>query len=113
MENIPSGIYVIVGAFIGSLTSIITLTIQRKFEIRKELTKTAFELAKYDHSCQVENAKLQIQSGKPKIVAPVESYFLYYHSIIKTLSAGKLDTDKKMSELKAKHNDFQDKMYNN
>ncbi|NOQ28272.1 MAG: hypothetical protein GQ564_23155 [Bacteroidales bacterium] len=73
-----NGIAIIIGTIIGGSISLIGIYFQQKWHFRRDLIKTAYELALNDFNTVKDNVKKE--GG---IVAPLESFVTYYIEYLK------------------------------
>ncbi|QSX35609.1 hypothetical protein [Shewanella sedimentimangrovi] len=77
----------LVGAIIGALSSIITITIQQRSQSKREKMKLASEMVENDRKFSYELAKAK---GKPYSLPPVSVYQHYHFEILTALEKGNI-----------------------
>ena len=75
----------LIGAFIGALSSIITISIQQKSQSKRDKMKLASEMAENDRKFSHELAK---ERGKPYTLLPVSIFQHYHFEILTALEKG-------------------------
>jgi hypothetical protein len=104
MEQYISLISGFVGALIGALASIATVTIQANYQMKRERTKDAVNLA-------VEEWKLQTALAKERhgtsLIPPLSSYVHYHTSFVKLAESGRL-TPENLIKLHSAHKEISD-----
>jgi hypothetical protein len=86
----------LVGAVIGSASSIIVMYIQTKVKDRRDKIQQASQLAIEQFKVQFEYARLRQGQGQPGrlSIAPLISYFQYYWELLEAMEDGTLTVDK-------------------
>jgi len=90
---------VLVGAFIGALSSITTIWLQQRAQSKREKIRLATEIARDDHKLMYEIAKEQGINGT---FYPVVAYQHFHYEILEALEKGNL-TDKELVKIKVKN----------
>ena len=92
----------LVGALIGSLTSIATMWFQQRAQSRRERLKVASELAMQDYKNSLELAKT---GGKGARVFPVATYQHFHYEILTALDEGNLNRNE-LHRIKERNHDL-------
>jgi hypothetical protein len=100
---LDSAIAALVGAAIGSMSSIATIYIQSKIRDRRDKLKQAYDLALEDYKIQIESAR---RSGVQTAVLPITAFVYHHLQVMNALERDEL-TPEKMREITTKS----DKMF--
>ncbi len=92
----------LVGALIGSLSSIVTIVIQSRYQRKRELTRLATEAAKHDFEYQLQLAKER--KGVTRM-PPLTLYIRYHYKYLTLLEAGDLSPEH-LKQLSAEHKEY-------
>lgn len=92
----------LVGAMIGSLTSIATMWFQQRAQSRRERLKVASELAMQDYKNSLELARAR---GKGAKIFPVATFQHFHYEILTALDEGKLNKSE-LHRIKERNHDL-------
>ena len=81
----------LVGALIGSLSSIVTIVIQSRYQRNRDLTRLATESAMHEFAHHLELAKTR--KGVTTRMPPLSLYVRYHYRFLSLLEAGDLSAD--------------------
>jgi hypothetical protein len=85
--TIDSGVSAIIGAFIGSMVSVIIMLIQRKVEYKRKLIEVVYEMAKETMSQNIEIAKMRNNVRNETVsLYPIECWYHYHYKVLEVMN---------------------------
>lgn len=86
----------LVGALIGSISSIATIFVSSYFENKRQLVRLAYEAAISDHKIACD---ISLQESGPMLVSPLTSYVHFHVEYMKLLEKGTV-SEKELNKLR-------------